>query len=162
MKHCLTLVTASILIAAATAFGAAGKAKSERPQKGPPPTLQPGEVLLPPRVLETLALNAEQQAKYDALLAEWKKEAEKFWADHAQLRDQMREAREARDRAKMGKLMKELQPLQDARKRYVEKVRAFLTDEQKKKLDDMREEFESRRPEGSPQGKGRKGAAPSK
>jgi len=160
MKRSITLLATSLLMAGATAFAAEGTVKPDRPHKGPR-QLQSGEMLLPPRALEALALTAEQQAKYDDLLAQWKKEAEKFWTDHAPLRDRMREAQRDRDRAKPGDLLKEMKPLQEARQSSLEKMRGFLTDEQKKKLDDMREEMESRRGEHGSHGRERGGPPPS-
>lgn len=77
--------------------------------------------ILMPRVLEELSLTADEKTKYDALEKEFK-------ADFAKLReankDDMQKGREA---------------MRNLRRSYVDKVRAFLTDEQKAKLDKAQE-----------------------
>jgi Spy/CpxP family protein refolding chaperone len=77
--------------------------------------------ILMPRVLEELSLTADEKTKYDALEKDFK-------ADFAKLReankDDMQKGREA---------------MRNLRRSYVDKVRAFLTDEQKAKLDKAQE-----------------------
>jgi hypothetical protein len=95
--------------------------------------------LLPPRVLEDLALTSEQQANYDALAAGFKKDAAKWRADNnydsQKAREEMSQARAAGDQATIQKLTNQRKGLMDLRQSYVDKVRAFLTDEQKVTLD---------------------------
>ncbi len=94
---------------------------------------------LPPRVLEDLALTSEQQANYDALAAGFKKDAAKWRADNGydpqKAREEMSQARAAGDQATIQVVTNERKGLVDLRKSYVDKVRAFLTDEQKATLD---------------------------
>jgi Spy/CpxP family protein refolding chaperone len=97
------------------------------------------ENLLPPPVLEDLALTPAQKTNYDALAAGFKKDAAKWRADNnydpEKVREEMRQARDAGDQATIQKLTDQRKGLMDLRKSYVDKVRAFLTDEQKAKLD---------------------------
>jgi hypothetical protein len=67
--------------------------------------------LLPPRVLEALALTADQKTQYDALDTSFKKDVTDW-------------------RAKNGENGNR-QELRDLRRSYLDKVRAFLTDDQK-------------------------------
>jgi hypothetical protein len=95
--------------------------------------------LLPPRVLEDLALTSEQQANYDALADGFKKDAAKWRADNdydpPKAREEMSQARAAGDQTTIQVVTNERKGLVDLRKSYVDKVRAFLTDEQKATLD---------------------------
>jgi hypothetical protein len=96
-------------------------------------------VILPPRVLEDLALTSEQQANYDALAASFKKDAAKWRADNGydpqKAHEEMSQARAAGDEATIQVVTNKRKGLVDLRKSYVDKVRAFLTDEQKATLD---------------------------
>jgi Spy/CpxP family protein refolding chaperone len=78
--------------------------------------------LLPPRVLEQLALTPEQKAKYDPLNADFKSDLAKLRADNA---GSSTNAPPGAGRQAMHQL----------RKSYIEKVRAFLTTEQNATLD---------------------------
>jgi Spy/CpxP family protein refolding chaperone len=95
--------------------------------------------LLPPPVLEDLALTPEQKTGYDALAAGFKKDAAKWRTDNnydpEKAREEMRQARDSGDQATIQKLTDQRKGLMDLRKSYVDKVRASLTDEQKAKLD---------------------------
>jgi Spy/CpxP family protein refolding chaperone len=95
--------------------------------------------LLQPRVLEELALTPEQKTNYDALAAGFKKDAAKWRADSGydpeKAREEMSEARAADDKVTIQVVTNERKGLMDIRKSYVDKVRAFLTDEQKATLD---------------------------
>jgi Spy/CpxP family protein refolding chaperone len=113
----------------------------------PPPTNWPThrpmgpmmDNLLQPRVLEELALTPEQKTNYDALAAGFKKDAAKWRTDNnydpEKAREEMRQAQDSGDQATIQKLTDQRKGLMDLRKSYVDKVRAFLTDEQKAKLD---------------------------
>ena len=113
-----------------------------RPMSGNRPNM---ENLLPSRILEDLSLTAEQKTKYDALAADFKKDAAKWRADNQydpeKAFEEMRKAREANDDAAIKKLNDQRKGLMDLRKSYTDKVRAFLTDEQKTKLDKALEGF---------------------
>jgi Spy/CpxP family protein refolding chaperone len=132
------VITCLIGLVAATAAGAADT-------NAPPPSSAPAHhpkgtmVVLPPRVLEDLALTPEQQANYDALAAGFKKDLAKWCADNnydlEKAREEMGQARQAGDQATIQKLTDQRKGLVDLRKSYVDKVRAFLTDEQKATLD---------------------------
>jgi Spy/CpxP family protein refolding chaperone len=95
--------------------------------------------LLPPPVLEDLALTPEEKTNYDTLAAGFKKDAAKWRADNNydpdKVREEMRVAHDAGDQATIQKLIDQRKGLMDLRKSYVDKVRASLTDEQKAKLD---------------------------
>ena len=134
------VITCLIGLAAATAARA-------QETNVPPPPIPPAhrpmgpmmENLLPPPVLEDLALTPAQKTNYDALAAGFKKDAAKWRADNnydpEKVREEMRQARDAGDQATIQKLTDQRKGLMDLRKSYVDKVRAFLTDEQKAKLD---------------------------
>jgi Spy/CpxP family protein refolding chaperone len=90
-------------------------------------------------MLEELALTPEQKTKYDALAAGFKNDAAKWRADNnydpEKAREEMRQARDAGDEATIQRLNDQRKGFMDLRKSYVDKVRAFLTDEQKANLD---------------------------
>ncbi len=95
--------------------------------------------VLPPRVLEALALTPEQQTKYDAIAASFKEEA-KRWCDYNNYdpetaHEEMRQARDAGDEATVQRLGDLRKGFRDLRRGYVDKVRALLTDKQKAALD---------------------------
>ena len=101
--------------------------------------------LLPPPVLGDLALTPEQKTKYDALAADFKKDFAKWRESNPQTgAPPSPEARQA---------------VRDLRKSYTDKVRAFLTDDQKTKLDQALERMRARGPRG-PGGPGGPGGAP--
>jgi Spy/CpxP family protein refolding chaperone len=131
------IITTLIGLVAATAARAAD---TNAPPLPNPSAHQPlvGN-LLPPRVLEDLALTSGQQASYDALASDFKKDAAKWRADNnydpEKAREEMSQARAASDQATIQKLTDQRKGLLDLRKSYVDKVRAFLTDEQKATLD---------------------------
>jgi Spy/CpxP family protein refolding chaperone len=77
--------------------------------------------IIMPRVLDELALTADQKTKYDPLEKDFK-------AEVAKLRE-----------ANGGDMQKNRLAMRDLRRSYQDKVRAFLTDEQKTKLDKAQE-----------------------
>ena len=113
----------------------------------PPPPMPPNhrpmgpmmDNLLPPPVLEDLALTPDQKTNYDALATGFKKDAAKWRADNnydpEKAREEMRQAHDAGDQATIQKLIDQRKGLMDLRKSYVDKVRTSLTDEQNAKLD---------------------------
>jgi Spy/CpxP family protein refolding chaperone len=143
------------LIGLMTAVGARA---ADEPAAKPPAEHRPMgpmmDNLLPPRVLDDLALTPDQKTKYDDLLAGFKKDAAKWRADNnydpEKAREEMSKAREAGDKETMKKLADQRKGLMDIRKSYVDKVRAFLTDDQKAKLDKALERGPARGPRGGP------------
>jgi hypothetical protein len=131
------VITSLIGLAAATAVRAAD---TDTPPLTNPSAHQPmmGSLLMP-RVVENLALTSGQQASYDALAVDFKKDAAKWRADNnydpEKAREEMTQARNAGDQATIQKLTDKRQGFVDLRKSYVDKVRAILTDEQKVTLD---------------------------
>jgi hypothetical protein len=131
------IITSLIGLVAATAARAAD---TDAPPLPNPSAHQPlvGNLLLP-RVLEDLALTSGQQSSYDALASDFKKDAAKWRADNnydsEKAREEMSQARNAGDQATIQKLTDQRKGLVDLRKSYVDKVRAFLTDDQKATLD---------------------------
>jgi protein CpxP len=100
--------------------------ETNTPPKPPPGNRSGGnrpmmDNIIMPRVLDEIALTADQKTKYDALEKDFKGEVAKL--------------REANN----GDMQKGRQAMRDLRKSYQDKVRAFLTDEQKAKLDKAQE-----------------------
>jgi Spy/CpxP family protein refolding chaperone len=175
MKRLMIAITAIALLAT---FGARAADETDQPKKGPPgPGGQGGPrfdvALVPPRVMDELKLTAEQKPKVEILASEFAKERDKLRAsqtnntEFAKLRDDMRAARDAGDREKMRSLREQLapyeKPLLDLRKQYTDKVRALLTDEQKKTLDEAIQRRGPGGPRGMggpPHGSGQDGTAP--
>jgi hypothetical protein len=131
------IITSLIGLVAATAVRAAD---TDTPPLPDPSAHQPmmGSLLMP-RVLENLALTTAQQTSYDALAAGFKKDAAKWRADNnydpEKARQEMTQARDAGDQATIQKLTDQRQGFVDLRKSYVDRVRTFLTDDQKATLD---------------------------
>jgi hypothetical protein len=152
-----------LIIALATvallAGGGARAAETNQPGRGPrgpggpggPGGPRAGVPLIPPRLMADLALTADQKPKVDAISAEFSQKRDQILAEQknnpaiTKLRDEMRAAREARDRQKMQELRTQLmqynQPLIDLRRASMDKVRALLTDAQKKTFDQARNRF---------------------
>ena len=162
MKRLTQLLAALLAVVAVSAALAADQpAPVGGPDKGP---RGPGEMpLLRPQVEKDLGLTADQQTKLTTIKASFEKDRDAWVAAHPvdpKLRDEMRAAHESGDaaktkelRAKMGENMK---PLMDLHKKYVDEVRALLTDEQKTKLDtalaDAKQHRGARRGGGKPAG----------
>lgn len=104
---------------------------------------RPGDSLLPSPVVEALALSPDQKSQYDTLKTQYQQEREAWLKAHQTdldvIQAEMLLARQANNQDKMADLRKQeheaKQPLYDLRKQYVDKVRDFLTDDQKDKLD---------------------------
>jgi Spy/CpxP family protein refolding chaperone len=147
MKHVNILIAAVALLAVAVAVRAEEKpARKGAGAGGQRPGMM--EHLLPPMAQEKLNLTADQKTKVEELDAAFGKEVKAFWASHAELREKMKAAREAGDKDKMKDLMAEMKPMMEARKSGMEKVKALLTDEQKKTLEEMAEKMRAGRPGG--------------
>ena len=102
------------------------------------------EHLLGPKILEGLALTAEQKTAYDSLEAAFKKDAAKWHADNPIDEAAVKQARETGDKEALRQFREKRQGLIDIRKGYVDKLRASLTDEQKTKLDRALEEMHNK------------------
>jgi len=165
MKRLVVAATAAVLLTGVAAFAQGDTNQPPKPPGGPRGPGGPGGQqltlpLIPPRLMNELKLTADQKPKVEAVVSEFDKERDKIRASQtnnteiAKLRDDMRVAREAGDREKMRSLREQLapyeKPLLDLRKDYMDKVRALLTDEQKKTLDDAVQ----RRGAGGPRGPG--------
>lgn len=156
MKRLVTALAAVALLATGAVRAAD---ETNPPARGPGGPWGPGgprgpgfeAPLIPPRLMNDLALTAEQKPKVEAIVSEFTQKRDKILADQknnsaiTKLRDEMKAAREARDREKMGELREQLvpydRPLVDLRRESMDKVRALLTDEQKKTLDQARPRF---------------------
>ena len=135
------LATLLAVVAVSAALAADAPAPAPAADKGPHgPGVMP---LLPPRVEKDLGLTADQQTKLTTIKADYEKERDAWTAAHPvdpKLREELRTAREAKDTAKVKELSDKMhetyKPLMDLRKKYVDEVRAILTDDQKTKLDE--------------------------
>src|ERR1035437_4494342 len=94
--------------------------------------------LLPPRVLDDLALTADQKTQYGPLEASFTKDAAKWRADNnydpEKAREEMRTARDSNDQAALKKLADQRKGLMDIRKGYVDKLRASLTRSEERRV----------------------------
>lgn len=156
------------LIGLVTAVGARAADEStnkppaeHRPMRRMAPAM---ENILPPGMLDELALTADQKTKYDDLNAAFKKDAAKWRTDNnydpEKAREEMRKARQAGDHEALKKLEDQRKGLMDLRKSYVDKVRAFLTDEQTTKLEKALERGPGRGPRGGPNPEAKPPTAP--
>ena len=130
-------IVIACLIGLAAGLTARAQGTNEPPK--PPPGERPAwgggrammDNILMPRVLAELALTADQKTKYDALEKDYKSEVAK--------------TREANK----DDMQKNRQALRELRRSYQDKVRAFLTDEQKTKLDKAQERARAMMRDGS-------------
>jgi hypothetical protein len=114
MKRLVLIVGLIGLVTMIGANAADDSTNAPPPAEHRPPRPMPTN-LLPPRVVDTLALTADQKPKYDALDASFKKDLADW-------------------RAKNGENGNR-QELRELRRGYLDKVRAFLTDDQNAKLE---------------------------
>jgi len=151
----LKVVTASTVVAL-TSFALASAFAEDTtatPARHNPSSNGPRiEHILPPPVVEGLALTAEQKTTYDGLDAAFKKDAAKWQADNPIDTEAMKKARETGDKEAMRQFREKYQGLMDIRKSYVDKVRASLTDEQKAKLDKGLADMRAKQPRGTKSG----------
>ena len=162
MKRLLIAIATVALLAGAVAR--AGEGKENHPGKGPggPGGPRFDMPLIPPRLMDELTLTDDQKSKVETLQAEFSKQRDKLRAEQkdnpemAKLRDEMKAAHQANDKEKIRQLHEQLMerdhPILDLRKQYMDKVRALLTDEQKKKLDEARDRIRERRGPGAHEG----------
>ena len=155
MRQCFMMAVVAALVAASGV--------QAQNQGGGPPRggrggggMQNLEVILPPAVVDQLALTADQQTNLKGLTAQYLKDREALLAkqksssnDVAQVRQDMQATRDAGDQAKMrelrGKLNELMQPQTDLQTKYRDQFRGTLTDDQKKKLDDALQQMMLRR-----------------
>jgi Spy/CpxP family protein refolding chaperone len=119
MKHKI-IIACMIGLMTATAAFAADEPTNEPPAA--PHSPRPMFGILPPHILDQLALTPEQKAKYDPLNAEFKSEVAKSRAENTG----------AGTNAAPGGGR---QAMRELHKSYVEKVKGFLTAEQTATLD---------------------------
>ena len=104
---------------------AAGALAADDSTNAPPMTHRPMmRNLLPPRILEDLALTADQQTQYNSLDASFKSEIAKLQANNAPPSGTTTNAPPSGGR----------QAFRALHKSYIEKLRAFLTPDQNAKL----------------------------
>lgn len=126
----------------------------QRPQRAPGVARMPGG-LLPPRITDDLLLTDEQKTKLKDIETAFVKERDEWRAAHKEvgtdmqkLQEEASAARKDGDNAKLEetrKKMRELSaPMMELRRKYMDQVRAMLTDEQKKKLATALEETRQR------------------
>lgn len=93
------------------------------------------ESLLPPRVLEKLALTADQKTKYDALNTSFKNDAAKLWSSHSA-------GGESSSSGSTNNASSNRKGLRDLHKSYIDQLRPSLTSDQaatlEKALENMR------------------------
>lgn len=145
MKYRMLIAAIAVAIAAAMTVQAE---ETTQPGKGHRPEHRdhkPIEGLLPPLVVEKLKLTDDQKTQFDAIVADFGKEAKAFWKSHQDLREKMKAAHDAKDEAKMKELREALKPLMELRHEHMEKVLGLLTDEQKAELKKMHEKFQEKR-----------------
>ena len=106
----------------------------------------PFDHILPPKVIESLALTAEQKTALESLDEAFKKDAEKWHAENPIDEAALKLARENHDKAALHEFNEKQKGLMEIRKGYVQKFRALLTDEQKATLDKELEEMRSKHP----------------
>ncbi len=94
--------------------------------------------LLPASVLGDLALTADQKTKYDSLDASFKKDLAKWRSTHGP-------GSESSSSGSTNNVSSSRSGLRQARKGYVDQLRASLTDDQKAKLDKDLENLRSSR-----------------
>jgi hypothetical protein len=141
MKHGIII---ACLIGLTTAVGVRAADESNAP---PPPGHGLGRPMmaniLPPPVLNQLALTADQTAKYNDLNESFKKEAAKLRASGSPNGG-------TTNSPAAGTQPDVRQALRTLHRSYVDKVRTFLTDDQKAKLDDALQHGPGRGGHGGP------------
>lgn len=162
MKTTVTVITLGCSLLLAVPSARAEK-PAVRPGGGPVKLEKREHGLLPPPLVEKLNLSEEQKAKLQEIEKQWAKTRDEYMAAHKAEFDAARaaaaEARKSEDPAKrrearlmMARAMEGLQPQRQA---AMEQVKAILSDEQKKILEQARADFQERRS----RAKGKGGAA---
>jgi Spy/CpxP family protein refolding chaperone len=111
--------------------------------------------LLPPRIADDLLLTDEQKTKLKYLETafvkerdEWRTAHKDVGTDMQKLREEASAARKTGDNAKLEETRKKMQelsaPMMELRRKYMDQLRATLTNEQKQKLATALEEMRQR------------------
>ncbi len=154
-----------VTVASALILVTAGQAADQGKGAGGPPQHRRMEMpLVPPRLVDKLNLTDAQKSQLQTLEASFDKERESMMAGKtnqlAQLEQQAKTAREAKNEAQLKEIRKQrmelMKPLWELRKESMGKFEATLTPDQKKILDETRQEFREHH------GKGPHGAPPAK
>jgi Spy/CpxP family protein refolding chaperone len=130
-------VIACLISLAATAAVFAQGGSTNAPPEGTRPMRPMMGNLLPPRVLEQLALTGDQQSKYDALDTSFKSDVAKLRAPSSASSGSVTNAPPPPSGGR--------QQMRELRRSYIEKVRAFLTADQNAKLTQAMENMANRR-----------------
>ena len=150
MRSWFITAAAAALLAA---NGVRAQGTNENVKPTPPQRERPAararlaDALLAPRIAGELSLTDEQKTKLKDIETAFVKERDEWRAAHKgvgtdlqKLREEASSARKAGDNAKLEetrKKMRELSaPIMELRRKYMDQVRATLTDEQKKKLEE--------------------------
>jgi Spy/CpxP family protein refolding chaperone len=122
MKRAVIIACLTSVVVAVGALAADNSTNA--PPTAPHPMRPMMRNLLPPRILEELALTADQQTKYNSLDASFKSDVAKLQANNAPSSGTTTNAPPSGGREAFRAL----------RKSYIEKLRAFLTADQNAKL----------------------------
>ncbi len=140
MKRAIIIACLTSVVMAAAALAA------DDSTNAPPTTRRPMRPmmgnLLPPRILDELALTGDQQTKYDSLDASFKSDVAQWEAKNGAAGGAVTNAPPSGGR----------QALRALRKSYIEKLRAFLTADQNAKLTQAIENGPGRGRRGAGQG----------
>jgi len=131
MNRCM--IIACLIGFVASAGMCAGQETNAPPAGSRHPMAAGIENLLPPRLLERLALTADQKTKYDALEASFKKDVAQWRSSHNQGSGSTNNA------------PSDHKGLWEVRKGYIDQFRASLTSDQIAKLDKALENIRNNR-----------------
>ena len=121
---------------------AVGARAADEPPANPPGQHGPArggmESLLPPRVLEKLALTADQKTKYDALNTSFKNDVAKWRSTHSS-------GSEGGSSGSTNNVSSDRRGLRDLHKSYIDQLRPTLTSDQAATLDKALENMRNNR-----------------
>lgn len=138
MKRSIILTTALALIAL---YGVNAEEATTKPHGKGGPGRQGQMGLLPPKLVGDLNLTADQKTKYDDIETKFKTAAKTYRDGHPISdadREAMREAHKSGDKAAMAKYAEQRKGFMELRKGYVDQVRAILTPDQVKTLEEAK------------------------
>ena len=130
MKLVKILTTTAVIAVSGFAFADETTPPPAHHNKGPMV-----DHILPPKIVESLTLTADQQTALASLDAAFKKDVAKWRAENPVDDAVAQKARETQDGEAIRQLRQKQQGLMDIRKRYIEKFRALLTVEQQAAFD---------------------------
>ncbi len=157
MRRTISILTLLALALTTATIVVAEKPAAERPARKQGPGRHgpggPGQMpLVPPGLVNQLALTADQQTAFDALAKQWAADRDAWLKENkpdSAKQAEMKAAREAGDREKMQALREQnrgkMKPLHEMRKGYVDKVKALLNDDQQTILARAREHAKQHR-----------------